>query len=297
MITGITNHEEMNSTLKHAIGAENYKVLNNGIIKISVTSDHDYRHLTKILKDNKISWHSYENKRDRDIRVMIKNLHHSFQTASILRSLCDQGFKALNAIPKLKWKTKEPLDMFIVSFDRDTDIQKIYNIKTICRAAVTVETLRSNKLIPQCKTCQSFGHTKNCCNKPPRCVKCDGPHLTSNCNKPTTEQPKCYHCGKNHPANYRGCEVIKELQKIRDNKNKPKQQGRPNKIVRVAPNSEPQNSLTPRKTYSQILSDIPIEVDQPTSTERLLVQIMQMLKEQDLRLKKIESNLKITNNQ
>jgi PAX-interacting protein 1 len=203
----------------------------------------------------------------------------------------------LNAIPKLKWKTKEPLDMFIVSFHRDTDIQKIYNIKTICRAAVTVESLRSNKLIPQCKTCQSFGHTKNYCNKPPRCVKCAGPHLTSNCNKPNTEQPKCYHCGKNHSANYRGCEVIKELQKIRDNKNKSKQQGRPNKIVRVAPNTEPQNSLTPRKTYSQILSDIPNEVEQPTSTESMLVQIMQMLKEQDLRLKKIESKLKITINQ
>jgi hypothetical protein len=75
--------------------------------------------------------------------------------------------------------------------------------------------------------------------------------------------------------------VIKEPQKIRDNKNKPKQQGRPNKIVRVAPNSKPQNSLTPQKTYSQILSDIPIEVEQPTSTESMLVQIMQMLKEQD----------------
>jgi hypothetical protein len=91
--------------------------------------------------------------------------------------------------------------------------------------------------------------------------------------------------------------VIKELQKIRENKNKPKQQGRPNKIVRVAPNNEPQNTLPPRKTYSQILSEIPIEVEQPTSTELLLVQIMQMLKDQDLRLKQIESNLKITNNQ
>jgi hypothetical protein len=45
---------------------------------------------------------------------MIKNIHHSFQPTSILRNLCEQGFKALNATPKLKWKTKEPLDMFIV---------------------------------------------------------------------------------------------------------------------------------------------------------------------------------------
>jgi hypothetical protein len=71
----------------------------------------------------------------------------------------------LSATPKLKWKTKEPLDMFIVSFHRNTDINKIFKIKTICRAAVTVESIRSNKLIPQCKICQSFGHTRNCFNK------------------------------------------------------------------------------------------------------------------------------------
>jgi hypothetical protein len=82
---------------------------------------------------------------------MIKNLHHSFQPMNILRGLNDQGLQALNATPKLKWKTKEPLYMFIISFHRNTDINKILNIKTICRAAVTVVSIRSNKLIPQCK--------------------------------------------------------------------------------------------------------------------------------------------------
>jgi hypothetical protein len=76
---------------------------------------------------------------------MIKNLHHSYQPMNILRSFNDQGLQALNSTPKLKWKTKEPLDMFIVSFHRNTDINKIFNIKTICRAAVTVEPIRTNK--------------------------------------------------------------------------------------------------------------------------------------------------------
>jgi hypothetical protein len=62
MITGVTNHVELTSLLNHAIGNENYqtRLLNNGINKINVSSDHAYRHLTPILKDNKISWHSYE---------------------------------------------------------------------------------------------------------------------------------------------------------------------------------------------------------------------------------------------
>jgi hypothetical protein len=42
IITGVTNHEELTSLLSHAIGNENYqtKLLNNGINKINVSSDH-----------------------------------------------------------------------------------------------------------------------------------------------------------------------------------------------------------------------------------------------------------------
>jgi hypothetical protein len=39
---------------------------------------------------------------------------------------------------------------------------------------------------------------------------------------------------KKNPANYRGCEVINELQEIRDIRNKPKQELGTNKIVRIA---------------------------------------------------------------
>jgi hypothetical protein len=35
-----------------------------------------------------------------------------------------------------------------------------------------------------------------------------------------------HNCGKNRPENCRGCEVMKELQKLRDNKNQSKQQSR-----------------------------------------------------------------------
>jgi hypothetical protein len=90
--------------------------------------------------------------------------------------------------------------------------------------------------------------------------------------------------------------VIKELQKLRDNKSKPKQQVRANQIVRVAINTEPKNPQNPWKTYSQVVSHSFTETEQSTSTESMLVQIMQMLKDQDLRLKKMESYLKITNN-
>jgi hypothetical protein len=43
-----------------------------------VTKDSDIENIC-----NKILWHSYENKRERDIRVKIKNIHHIFQPTSI----------------------------------------------------------------------------------------------------------------------------------------------------------------------------------------------------------------------
>jgi hypothetical protein len=207
------------------------KLLNNNRIKISSATPNIYRAITSLLNIKGIQWHSYEDKQNRDIRVMIKNLHHSIDPTDIVNQLNQQGLKATSAVNKQKWLTVEqklerrtnglpevvPLDMFIVSFDKDTNIDNIYNIKSIYNSKVQIEPLRKSKIIPQCKRCQAYGHTQNYCHKAPRCVKCGKPHLTQDCNKPATEEPKCTHCGKNHPANYRGCEVYKDLFKLRYN--------------------------------------------------------------------------------
>lgn len=76
--------------------------------------------------------------------------------------------------------------------------------------------LRKSRLVPQCKRCQAYGHTQKYCAKQPRCVRCTGKHHTKDCNKSKNEQPKCVHCGEAHPANFKGCIVTKEMQKIKN---------------------------------------------------------------------------------
>lgn len=107
--------------------------------------------------------------------------------------------------------------MFMVSFDPEEDMKKIYNITKLLNTIVKIEPIKASKLIPQCKNCQAYGHTKNYCSKSPRCVKCAGKHPTHECSKTEIEQPKCCNCGEPHPASYRGCLVAKELQKMRNN--------------------------------------------------------------------------------
>uniref|UniRef100_A0A034VDC4 Nucleic-acid-binding protein from transposon X-element n=1 Tax=Bactrocera dorsalis TaxID=27457 RepID=A0A034VDC4_BACDO len=106
--------------------------------------------------------------------------------------------------------------MFIVCFEPTENIKKIYEIKHILNSNVKLEPIKPSNLVPQCKSCQAFGHTRNYCYKPPRCIKCAGNHSTLSCTKPAELPPKCCNCSQNHPANYRGCEVTKQLQKIKN---------------------------------------------------------------------------------
>jgi PAX-interacting protein 1 len=130
--------------------------------------------------------------------------------------LRQKGYHILEAVNILKWKTKEPLPIFMLTFDRTENIQKIYEISNIRGMRVEVTPYRKTGLLPQCKNCQSWGHTKSYCHKESRCVKCAGKHTTESCSKPKEVPPKCYNCGENHPANYRGCAVAKELQALRN---------------------------------------------------------------------------------
>jgi hypothetical protein len=89
---------------------------------------------------------------------------------------------------------------------------------------------------------------------------------------------------------------MKELQKLTDNKNKSNQQTKTNKLVRAVPNNEQKNTQNFRRTFSQVVSNNTSEAKHTTSTKNMLAQIMQMLRDQNLCLNKIESSIKMTNN-
>ena len=172
MISGVSEYHKLHSTIKAMAKTEfSIKLTNNGIFKINTKDANDYRMITQKLNQEAMSWYTYEDKQTRPIRVMLKNLHSSCNTDSIVSDLKEQGFKIISAVNKLKWRTKEPLDMFLLSFEADEDIEKIYKIKKILNSIVSIEALKSSNIIPQCKNCQAFGHTKNYCSKQPRCVK------------------------------------------------------------------------------------------------------------------------------
>lgn len=105
--------------------------------------------------------------------------------------------------------------MFFVDLEPDPSNKDIFNIKSLLHTIVKVEEPHKRRAIPQCLNCQSYGHTRAYCSYPSRCVKCGENHPTQTCKK-TPETPAiCTLCNGNHPANYKGCTVHKELQNRR----------------------------------------------------------------------------------
>lgn len=222
VVEGFTNYNQLYNIISKETLDFKTKVINNETVKINVNTEEQYRKVINIIdKIEGIQWHSYENKQCRPIRVIANRLHHTCATENIVEELRRRKYKITQAVNKLKWRTKQPLNMFTLTFSHDENINKIYEITDILGTKVEILPLKKSKLIPQCKRCQAYGHTQSYCYREPRCVKCAGKHTTADCQKPKNVEPKCVHCGKNHPANYRGCEVAKELQKIKLQRMKP----------------------------------------------------------------------------
>jgi len=252
MVDGIKVYDEFYDKITEHIPASkfNTKLMKGGSIKVNVADGEVYRMLTNILLEGRYAWHSYEDKHTRPIRVMARNLHHSCNPGRIVSDLRARGYKAIDAANKLQWRSKEPLDMFILTFSADENTNKIYEITSILGSKVEIQPLRKSKLIPQCKQCQAYGHTQRYCNKDPRCVKCAGKHHTKECRKPKEAQPKCVHCGEAHPANYRGCSVAIELQKIKTQNMKAKRTTFPQR--QSATNPRQANNTTEVRNQSSI---------------------------------------------
>lgn len=307
----------MHSLLK-SIAGKDHKVttLNNNVWKINVSDSDTYRSLAQKLNTEKIQWYSYENKNERPIRVMARGLHASCTIEDVQEDLRNRGYQILDAVNIIKKQkhedergeqviTKHGLPLFMLTFDNKENVEEIYKIKTILNMVVKIEPVRKNtKMIPQCKKCQGFNHTQAYCQKEPRCVKCAGKHLTKNCNINRKSVPKCVNCQGAHPANYRGCEVAKELQKRRNMLMKPlkeKQQlaTKTRSVNEKEPgfNKESKLSTSEQKTYAQITSNGNEENDNSFNAKMLNL-ILGRLDEQSTmnkmifdRLNKLEKNM------
>jgi hypothetical protein len=89
------------------------------------------------------------------------------------------------------------------------------SLTSLLNTKIKVEEPHKRKDILQCLNCQDYGHSKKFCSYTPRCVRCGENYPSTTCSKPNTLPAKCALCKGDHPSNYKGCQVYKELQNFR----------------------------------------------------------------------------------
>lgn len=106
---------------------------------------------------------------------------------------------------------------FFVDLEPAEINKDIFHVTSILHTKVRIEEPHKRRETIQCQNCQKYGHSRNYCLHPPRCVRCAKFHTSSSCTKSIDQPLTCALCGGGHPANYRRCTVHKDLQKFHNN--------------------------------------------------------------------------------
>lgn len=174
----------------------------------------DFSSIKQMLSTNNDYFYSFSLPGEKPKIWVLRGIFIGYSVDTIKADLVAQGLDVIKVVPMTKINRKEaggpriPFDGYQVFFKTSTntaDLQKHY---PVCgHFAVKWERPRNTQDVLQCRRCQRFGHGASNCHLPYRCVKCSNTHGPGECPKTAKDAPKCVNCGKEHTANYGGCET------------------------------------------------------------------------------------------
>jgi ribonuclease BN (tRNA processing enzyme) len=98
-----------------------------------------YRKLIQHVRDEKIIHHTYQLKQERAYRIVIRDLYHSIPISDIAEELNKKGHKVRNMINVKHRVTKEPLLLFFVDLEPQSNNKEIYNLQLLLNCKIRVE--------------------------------------------------------------------------------------------------------------------------------------------------------------
>lgn len=233
-VTGVNNIAQLKEILNKITTNEEYTIatLRSGhIVKIMPASTDSYKTIRQHFILENVAHYTYQLKSERAFRVVLRGIHPSEDISNIKMEIEKLGHDVRQVVKVLHRVSKEPLPMFYVDLEPKFNNKDIYKTKQLNYMRVTFEPPYKKKEILQCKRCQRFGHTKNQCFRPFRCVKCGEDHSTVSCTKSPNTDATCANCNEKHPASYKGCSKYKQYRdQILKINEKPKS-NRANKII------------------------------------------------------------------
>lgn len=202
--------------LINLIGPKNFTFKSStNNLKIQTTKPEFYRETIRYLKEKNAQYHTYQSQEDKAYRIVIRNLHPTTPTEEIGIAIEEIGFSVRQVTNVRHKTTKINLPIFFVDLEPATINTDIFSVTSLLHTKVIIEEPHKRTDIIQCMNCQDYGHSRKYCSHTPRCVRCGEEHPTSYCTKTKDLPAKCALCMGNHPANYKGCQVYKNLQHLR----------------------------------------------------------------------------------
>lgn len=191
----------------------NIKIISKNQLRVTCKATDAYKKLMNLVREKCLIGHTFTRKDERCYRIVIKNLHHTTPLDAIREEIEKTGNKVRGEIINARiGPEKIPSNTFFVNLEPGPKNKDVKNIQYIYHTVVKIEDPKRRKTVVQCTKCQQYGHTKNNCLRPYRCVKCADSHKTSECPRKDKSSPaKCALCLGEHTANYKGCEVYKEI--------------------------------------------------------------------------------------
>jgi len=253
-IYGVTNYRAMLNNLQEVIEAERFhtKTLSNNTVKVNTHSIEGYRQLIRHLNNENIIHHTYQLKQERAYRIVLRDLHHTIPIEDIKEELQAYGHTARNIMNIRHRVSKEPLPMFFVDLEPAANNKEIYKLEYLQHTKIRVEAPRIKTSIIQCTRCQDYGHSKTYCRKPYNCVKCGQSHASQTCTKPKDTPAICALCNGNHPANYKGCTVYRDLKAKRYPPRPAERTTNKTNVTNPAPSQQTISGAPNNLTYAQV---------------------------------------------
>lgn len=215
LLYGIEDVNKLSQTLETALQKSDYtfKIINKNQLRVSCNSVPAYKSLMSLVREKGLIGHTFTRKEERSYRIVIRNLHHTTPHTAIVEEIESTGNKVRGEIINARYgPDRKPTSTFFVNLEPGDQNPEVKKIRVIYNTSVIIEDPRKSNTIVQCMRCQQYGHSKNNCLRPYRCVKCAQAHKTSDCPKTDRNTPAtCALCLGSHPANYKGCEVYREI--------------------------------------------------------------------------------------
>lgn len=211
-VYGVNNKYQFSRTLASVCRTKPKISHTQQYVRFHTESYADYEKLKTFCSQQKYQFATEVPKPERPFKVVLRKLPIDTPTKDILDDLKDLDFPALE-VSQLYGRDKEtrekvPHPLFLATLQKRDDNHRIYKLEYLLSYRVAVEPYRPPELL-QCFKCQKVGHSMRTCFCDPKCVKCGAAHLSSTCLKTRDTPAHCANCNGDHPANYRGCSVLK----------------------------------------------------------------------------------------